>query len=143
MGQGLQVWDANGVNLVDTDYRMTQIIGSVYTPDLLAGNAYVNGSIHVPEFATLSGAPFVHHIPYPVLFNERMAQFSDVPVENVPGFPGWTYEVKASESAYNVRIEGNYVKWIYPPDPEKPAWNEGHKRNVVQDFASLIIWGVF
>jgi len=78
MGLGLQIWDENGVNLVDTDYRLTQIIGSVYTPDLLAGNAYVNGSIHVSEFAVLSGTRFIHSIPYRGhVFNTRYPDPND------------------------------------------------------------------
>jgi len=75
MGQGLRVWDENGVNLVDTDYRMTQIIGSVYTAN------FPGRSIHVPEFATLAGTPFVLNIP------------------------------NTSSAAAYVRIEGHYVKW--------------------------------
>jgi len=95
MGQGLRIWDENGVNLVDTDYRMTQIIGSVYTADLLAGNAYVNGNIHVPEFENLAGTPFVLNIPTSHLFNT---------IGQGVGWQGY---------ARNVRIENNFVKWEY------------------------------
>jgi len=130
MGQGLQVWDENGVNLVDTDYRMTQIIGSVYTADMLAGNAYVNGSIHVPEFATLSGTPFVHHIPYPYIFNIR---YPDPDTESYqPIYPN------------QIRIEGNYVKWVYRTRVYPPGVvGEGLPYPNQQDYASLIIWGIF
>jgi len=75
MGQGLRIWDENGVNLVDTDYRMTQILGSIYTAN------FSGDSIHVPEFSTLSGTPFVLNIP------------------------------NALPAVTNARIEGNWVRW--------------------------------
>jgi len=92
MGQGLRIWDENGVNLVDTDYRMTQILGSVFTADLLGNDAYKNGNIHVPEFATMAGSPFVLNIP------------TDVQFAAGNGTRG---------HARNARVEGNFVKWDY------------------------------
>jgi len=92
MGQGLRIWDENGVNLVDTDYRMTQIIGSVYTADLEANNEYINGNIYVPEFTTLAGTPFVLNIPAHHGFAQGNGTFGP---------------------AANARIDGNYVKWEY------------------------------
>jgi len=134
MGHGLQVWDENGVNLVDTDYRMTQIIGSVYTPDLLAGNAYLNGNIHVPEFATLSGTPFVHHIAYPVFIKERSKQRGD----------GSKLVWESDNHATDIKIENNHVKWVYPDPQEVPGGNNyKNGKNIVRDYASLIIWGVY
>jgi len=130
MGQGLQVWDENGVNLVDTDYRMTQIIGSVYTPDLLAGNAYLNGSIHVPEFATLSGTPFVHHISYSYIFYIR--------------YPHPESDLYQPQYPKQVRIEGNYVRWVYETRVFPPGTMvEGLPYYNQQDYAALIIWGVY
>jgi len=125
MGQGLQVWDENGVNLVDTDYRLTQIIGSVYTADLLAGNAYLNGSIHVPEFATLSGNKFVHSIVYKEhIFNVR--------------YPEHDYYSPRTCVASSIRIEGNYIRWLYETYTNSAGTPYKH-----HDLATLIIWGVF
>jgi len=126
VGQGLQVWDENGVNLVDTDYRLTQIIGSVYTADLLANDAYMNGNIHVPEFASASGTPFVHGIPY----NEHIMKIR---------YPNPSNSGYAPIRASSVRIEGNYVKWIY----ETRYYSNGNPWDNQRDIACLITWGVY
>jgi len=101
MGQGLRIWDENGVNLVDTDYRMTQIIGSVYTADLEANNEYINGNIHVPEFGYLAGTPFVL---------------------NIPAHHGFAVGNGTIGYAQNARIDGNYVKWGYAATTNSTAF---------------------
>jgi len=71
---------------------MTQILGSIYTADLLSNNAYINGNIYVPEFGLIAGTPFVLNIPTNVQFATGNGTISH---------------------AKDARVEGNFVKWHY------------------------------
>lgn len=51
MGQGLRVWDQYGNLTVDSDFRMSRVIGKIYV------NWLGNGSVNVPEFG--QGTPWV------------------------------------------------------------------------------------
>ena len=84
MPSGLQVWDANGRVLFDSNSNTTKIVGSVNT-----GTS--GGSITVPEFTLGQGWAAVNKI------NTDTSNFDDLMLGNFPA----------------IEINGNTLSWSF------------------------------
>lgn len=86
MGQGLRVYNSDGVLTLDTDFRLTRVIGTVYIQD------FSDNAINIPEFS--QGTPWV--IPF-VNWNDIIKKDAD--------WATYPYFINPS-------IEGTTLKWI-------------------------------